>query len=444
MHKPLCFILMPQGIHRDETGKEIDFDKIYEGIIQPAIEEAGMIPSREDNAKTGDMPLKPLFERLLLCEYAVIDLSSVNADIMFELGIRHAVRPHKTVLIFDGKTQLPFDLANLRDLPYFLNQTGGLENRKRDKQNLKKQLEATKKIEYTDSPLFQLFDELEQQILTHEKTDIFRELVDYSKDMKEKLKKARKEGVKKVTKIEKELGDLRDVETGILIDLLLSYRAVKAWDQMIALVKKMPPPLAQRIMIQEQLGMALNRIGKSDEAEEVLLQVIKRKGPTSENQGILGRVYKDRWHTAVSNHEEVIATEYLAKAIESYIKGFEADWRDFYPGINAITLLDIKDPSDPRKAELMPLVSYAVKQKMKRETPGYWINATCLELAVLASDKKEANKYLEKSLTSIKEKWEPETTAGNLELIIKARDKRGEETDWIKDIAKNLLKKAGD
>ena len=53
-------------------------------------------------------------------------------------------------------------------------------------------------------------------------------------------------------------------------------------------------------MIQEQLGLALNRAGCGDEAEEVLLGLLERRGPSSETYGILGRVYKDRWETALS------------------------------------------------------------------------------------------------------------------------------------------------
>jgi len=34
-----------------------------------------------------------MFERLILCEYAVADLTTANANVFYELGIRHAIRP---------------------------------------------------------------------------------------------------------------------------------------------------------------------------------------------------------------------------------------------------------------------------------------------------------------------------------------------------------------
>jgi len=52
--QPLCFVLMPFGIKADPTGlPDIDFNRIYEAAIKPAIEAAGMIPLRADEGKTG-------------------------------------------------------------------------------------------------------------------------------------------------------------------------------------------------------------------------------------------------------------------------------------------------------------------------------------------------------------------------------------------------------
>ena len=35
--KPLCFILMPFGKKKDEKGKIIEFEKIYNDIIKPSL-----------------------------------------------------------------------------------------------------------------------------------------------------------------------------------------------------------------------------------------------------------------------------------------------------------------------------------------------------------------------------------------------------------------------
>src|SRR5215212_6630994 len=105
---------------------------------------------------------------------------------------------------------------------------------------------------------------------------------------------------------------------------------------MIALVKKMSAPLANTVMVQEQLALALNRDGKGEEAEKVILDLLKKRGPSSETFGILGRIYKDRWEAAYKSGEEFLAMGLLDQAIEAYMHGFEADWRDAYPGVNAV------------------------------------------------------------------------------------------------------------
>ena len=97
-----------------------------------------------------------------------------------------------------------------------------------------------------------------------------------------------------------------------------------------------------------------------------MLSLIEKKGPSSETYGILGRVYKDRWEKEHNKEEEedgnnnefYLSDSYLDKAIDSYLKGFESDWRDTYPGINTITLMEIKRKPDPRRIELIPVVKY--------------------------------------------------------------------------------------
>src|SRR4030067_1012011 len=121
MNRPLCFVLMPFGKKPQASGTLVDFDAVYRDIIAPAIEAADLEPLRADEEVTGGIIHKPMFERLILCEYAVADLTTANANVFYELGLRHAVRPASTVLLFArGSGQLPFDVAPLRGLPYTL------------------------------------------------------------------------------------------------------------------------------------------------------------------------------------------------------------------------------------------------------------------------------------------------------------------------------------
>ncbi len=435
--RPLCFVLMPFGKKSDTSGAIIDFDAVYQDLIVTAIEGADLQPIRADEEMTGGIIHKPMFERLMLCEYAVADLTTANANVFYELGVRHAVRPWSTVLLFAEGSRLPFDVAYLRAVPYRLSPDGKPTDIETVKTGLTQRLVEAKNAA-TDSPLY-TFDLIKSvPMIDHAKTDVFREQVQYSMDMKQRLSEARKRGVVELKKLEQEFGQIKDAEGGVVIDLFLSYRSVKAWQEMIDLVKKMSPPLAATVMVQEQLALALNRAGKGEEAERVLLELVNNRGPSGETYGILGRVYKDRWEAAVKGGERALARGLLDKAIDAYLKGFEADWRDAYPGINVVTLMELRDPPDARRLKLIPVVTYAVERNIASGKPDYWDYATLLELAVLAEDGEGAMKALSDALAAVREVWEPKTTIRNLYIIRKARERRKENVSWARKIEEEL------
>ena len=217
---------------------------------------------------------------------------------------------------------------------------------------------------------------------------------------------------------------------------------MKAWDEMIALVPRMAQPVSRSVLVREQLGLALNRAGRGDEAERVLCDLIEEHGPSSETYGILGRVYKDRWEAALKAGDRLLARGLLKKAIDAYLKGFEADWRDAYPGVNAVTLMELESPPDPRRLALIPVVVYAVERRVAQGKPDYWDHATRVELSVLANDEAKAEVALADALACVRESWEPETTARNLRLIRQARERRGETTAWSQEIEHALDRRA--
>lgn len=444
MNKPLCFVLVPFGKTTGAAGSIVDFDAVYGDLIGPAIEAAGMEPIRADEEMSGVIVHKATYERLILCEYVVADLSTANANVFYELGFRHAVKPGGAVLIYAEGSRIPFDPALLQAIPYQLSVDGAPANPEAARESLTQSLlraqQTPRDASSTDNPLYQLLENFTE--VSHTKTDVFRERVHYSARIKERLVVARKQGVEAVRKLEQELPPIESLEAGVLIDLMLSYRAIKAWPEMIVLIQKMPRPLAATVMAQEQLAFALNRAGRGAEAEHTLLLLLERRGPSSETLALLGRVYKDRWEETLKRGEGELAREILDKAIDAYRRGFEADWRDAYPGINAVTLMELREPPAPRREQLIPVVTYAAERRIATGTPDYWDYATLVELAVLAGDERKARSSLNDALARVREAWEPETTARNLRLIREARERRQETATWARQIEEELGRRA--
>jgi tetratricopeptide (TPR) repeat protein len=439
---PLCFVLMPFGRKTDAAGRVTNFDSVFKKIIAPAVEQAGLEPIRADEEKIGGTIHKPMFERLMLCHYAVADITGANPNVFYELGIRHALRPASTAIVFLQGTVIPFDIALVRGISYKTDAAGEPVDVEGAIAAIAAHLTAARNEPHDDSPIFQLVDVLPHSQIDHTKTDIFREQVDYSKRYKKRIADAVRAGAEAVQEIAAEtaLKNLNEVEAGIIVDLYLSLRDVKAHAAMVELYDRMPPPLQRAKMIREQLGFALNRVERFDEAEKVLKEVIAEFGPSSETNGLLGRIYKDRW-TLAKDAGRPEARGLLRRAIDTYLDGFEADWRDAYPGINALTLMEQQDKPDPRKARILPVVTYSVTRKAAKNAD-YWDYATLLELAVLGDDRDGADENLAEAAAHARHTWEVETTKRNLGLIRAVREARHEDAAWIARIEDDLARTA--
>jgi MAP3K TRAFs-binding domain len=439
---PLCFVLMPFGRKTDAAGRATNFDSVYQKLIAPAVTAAGLEPIRADEEKIGGTIHKPMFERLMLCHYAVADITGANPNVFYELGIRHALRPSSTVVLFVAGTVIPFDIALVRGIAYRTDDAGEPVELEAPLQAITQHLRAARDNPDSDSPIFQLIDDLPHTQIDHAKTDVFREQVDYSKKYKARLAAAVGAGRDAVQTIANEpaLANLHEVETGVVVDVFLSLRDVEAYAAMVALYERMPPPLQRAKMMREQLGFALNRAERFEEAEKVLKAVIAEFGPSSETNGLLGRIYKDRWEIA-RDQGRPEARSLLRRAIDTYLDGFQADWRDAYPGINALTLMERQDKPDPRKDQVLPVVRYAVSRKVEKN-PDYWDHATLLELAVLANDRDDAQDKLSDATGVECKAWMLKSTARNLGLTRAAREARSEDAAWISELERELLEKA--
>jgi tetratricopeptide (TPR) repeat protein len=312
---------------------------------------------------------------------------------------------------------------------------------------LKRRLADAVRSATNDSPLFQLLPGFPGIDLKHEVTGSFETRVRYEARFRKKLDEARNQptnGLRReaLQEIQTQLGDLKLILRSILMDLLLSHRAVEAWDEMVALCEAMPDHLQAATPVRQQWALALNRRsrpGDRDAAARLLEALLKERGPDSETLGILGRIHKDRYRDAKKTGD-LVASAALDDAIDCYTRGFESDPRDYYPGVNAITLLLEKGtPEAMRHADrLVPLVAFAVARRGGARSSDYWDLATVLELACIANDWETARHVLPRALAAARESFMPRTTADNLVLLQEARARSGQVPKELDEIIGHL------
>jgi len=108
-----CFVVMGFDEKVDfATGRTLDLNKSYRLIIKKAVEDAGLECIRADEVMHAGTIDKPMYELLLEADVVVADLSTSNLNAAYELGVRHALRPHTTIVIAEKQFKFPFDIGH--------------------------------------------------------------------------------------------------------------------------------------------------------------------------------------------------------------------------------------------------------------------------------------------------------------------------------------------
>jgi len=128
--KQTCFVVMPFGEKKDADGQDIDFDDIYRFFFRKAIESLGLECIRCDEIAEGGSIHEKMFEYLYKADVVVVDITSLNANVFYELGIRHTLQRSVTVLIRRKGTMIPFNIQGLQVVEYDQKKFGSIEKAK--------------------------------------------------------------------------------------------------------------------------------------------------------------------------------------------------------------------------------------------------------------------------------------------------------------------------
>jgi hypothetical protein len=139
----------------------VDFERVHRELIRPALADAGVDGGDTTQAivQAGNIR-KDMFRELIRADIVVADVSVHNANVFYELGIRHAVQPRSTVLIYAKINEIPFDIKTDRYLRYDPDSPGA------SRAALAQVLRETLASEDADSPIYGLLPELVPSFLT--------------------------------------------------------------------------------------------------------------------------------------------------------------------------------------------------------------------------------------------------------------------------------------
>lgn len=110
-----CFVVTGFGLKTDfRTGRVLDLDQTFRQLVQPACDAAGINAFRAIDANLTGSIDAIMYQWLYRADYVIADLSTLNANVCYELGVRHAQCPNTTVMIAEKTLMsfIPFDLGS--------------------------------------------------------------------------------------------------------------------------------------------------------------------------------------------------------------------------------------------------------------------------------------------------------------------------------------------
>ena len=152
-----AFVIRPFGKKTDSAGKEIDFDKVDKDLITPALEALGMGGGTTGEIVEPGNIREDMFRLIIEADVVICDITVHNANVFYELGIRHALRKKRSILIKGTpvKDSTPFDILTDRYLSY------EIDKPQRTLQRLVDMIRAALTSEReTDSPIFKMLPAL--------------------------------------------------------------------------------------------------------------------------------------------------------------------------------------------------------------------------------------------------------------------------------------------
>ncbi|MBL8484589.1 MAG: hypothetical protein JNJ60_20505, partial [Rhodocyclaceae bacterium] len=312
----------------------VDFDRVERELIMPALLKAGCTGGTTAEIVEAGNIRADMFEQLLKADLVVADISIHNANVFYELGIRHALRDARTYLIRSAQDEVPFDLRTDRYLSYDAATPGAKV------EQLAEGIRRTRDSGRADSPVFSLIPGLEPQDWTQYLVvpEDFIEAATVAADAKA-------------------AGDLEfyalelkglDWEIAGLRRLGRELFNLKAWDAARAVWNRVGEIVDNDREAVLALPTIFQKLGDLARAQLAVERALRRGDLDAQSRAELwalrGSNEKTLWMREWQDAEPArrrplaLASAHLARALESYENGFGEDLNHYYSGLNALSM----------------------------------------------------------------------------------------------------------
>ncbi len=402
-----AFVVMPYGVKEG-----IDFNRVYEEYIKPALEGADFEVFRADEEmRAGDIRTD-MFQELLLADLVVADLSIDNANVWYELGVRHALRARGVIGIRCRRETLPFDVYTDRSLKYHIKEIPS-DNAYPDQDYLEQDKAALAKFatetlaswyDRKVSPVYHLLPYLKEPDWTSLRVAEAKQFWEEYETWNDRIEIARRgDRVGDILV----LADEAPTRVFRVEGHRAAGRALLALEQFGLALAQFEAALAIRprdIESRRQKGVVLGRLRKHDAAKEWVQDFVREFPGDAEGWALLGRVEKDAWINAwrvegkgiEDMRDDAAAVDgNLREAIVAYATGYRKNPAHYYSGINALTLSHLfshisgDEDGGADRAIMEGGVRWALKAALDKDPKDYWARASLAELEVLVSEKSE-------------------------------------------------------
>lgn len=379
-----CFIVMGYGNKQDyflknnAKPRKINLDNIYDKLIKPSLDslDNNFEYVRGDELKYSGMIDTSMYDLLMTADLVIADITTLNANAMYELGIRHALKPYSTIIMKENDDiNPPFDVSHVRIFNYSIKDFKYESKLEVLRENLLKYVENTLNKVLTDpKPDSPFFDSIS---FKYEMPKISRSKIDAIWSSAINSNSVISTEIEKASQFEKQNKILKAVN--VYENLVDNYGEDDFFIQRLAYLKSRND---SDLLSAESLIKKLNPLSSLD----------------TETTGIYGGIEKRLYLTTNKNY-------HIDNAIKSYQRGYVLK-NDYYNGENYVNCLCIKFlHSDLTKnknvyyCELIKIINDQVldlaKFEFKNNNDDYWAASTISNCYLLLNNEIKAQHYKE-------------------------------------------------